>query len=175
MTEPSIKDKDGISASITMTYIVHHVYAQGGTLGSTLDNLYAKFGYFASNNSYFVSPSPATTAAIFDRIRAPAYPVRCGSYSIKSVRDVTRGFDSEHGVSTLPVDASSNFIAFAFENGVTICLRASGTEPKIKYYAELKGDFTRRDQVEAQLQLVVDAFVDALLEPYRNQLVPRTG
>jgi len=37
----------------------------------------------------------------------------------------------------LPISKSSQMITFTFENGLIATLRTSGTEPKIKYYAEL--------------------------------------
>ena len=37
----------------------------------------------------------------------------------------------------LPTSKSSEMITFIFDNGVTATIRTSGTEPKIKYYAEI--------------------------------------
>lgn len=62
-----------------------------------------------------------------------------GRYLIKSVRDLTTGYDSstiDHK-PVLPVSKSSQMITFNFDNGLIASLRTSGTEPKIKYYAEL--------------------------------------
>lgn len=61
---------------------------------------------------------------------------------VKSIRDLTTGYDSsthDHK-PLLPVSKSSQMITFNFENGLIATLRTSGTEPKIKYYAELCGD-----------------------------------
>jgi phosphomannomutase len=48
-----VHDKDGISALAFMSELVNHVYGQGKTLKTFLDELYEKFGYFVSNNHYF--------------------------------------------------------------------------------------------------------------------------
>ena len=37
----------------------------------------------------------------------------------------------------LPVSASAQSLTYGLANGVTVTLRASGTEPKLKYYAEI--------------------------------------
>lgn len=62
-----------------------------------------------------------------------------GKYPIASVRDLTTGIDTAQADnrSLLPASKSSQMITFTFENGVVITLRTSGTEPKIKYYAEM--------------------------------------
>lgn len=65
-----------------------------------------------------------------------------GQYSIKSVRDMTTGYDSstiDHR-PVLSISTSSQMITFNFDNGLIATLRTSGTEPKIKYYAELCSD-----------------------------------
>lgn len=60
-------------------------------------------------------------------------------YLIKSVRDLTTGYDSTtiDYIPLLPISKGSQMITFTFENGLIATLRTSGTEPKIKYYAEL--------------------------------------
>lgn len=60
-------------------------------------------------------------------------------YKIKSVRDLTTGYDDSQPdkKAILPVSCSSQMITFEFENGLVCTLRTSGTEPKVKYYTEL--------------------------------------
>ena len=61
-----------------------------------------------------------------------------GKYKVKNVRDLTTGIDTEQPdkKALLPTSKSSEMITFTFDNGTVITLRTSGTEPKIKYYAE---------------------------------------
>lgn len=63
-----------------------------------------------------------------------------GKYVISAVRDLTTGYDSttEDKKATLPVSKSSHMITLTFKNGLEATLRTSGTEPKIKYYTELR-------------------------------------
>lgn len=67
------------------------------------------------------------------------YPQKIGKYSIASIRDLTVDVDTSEmdGRARLPVDPNNQMITFTFNNGVVITLRTSGTEPKIKYYAEM--------------------------------------
>lgn len=63
-----------------------------------------------------------------------------GRYAVKGVRDLTTGFDSRECdlKARLPSSSSSQMITFYFENGLDATIRTSGTEPKIKYYTELR-------------------------------------
>lgn len=62
-----------------------------------------------------------------------------GAYTIASIRDLTTGRDTAQpdGLARLPSSKSSQMITFSFNNGAVVTLRTSGTEPKIKYYAEM--------------------------------------
>ena len=61
--------------------------------------------------------------------------------------------------ATLPADAKSQMITFTFENGVVSTLRTSGTEPKLKYYAEFCGKPENKDwdKIEQELDDMVAA------------------
>ena len=58
-----------------------------------------------------------------------------------NVRDLTIGYDdsTDDKVALLPADPGTEMITFTFDNGVIATLRTSGTEPKLKYYAEYCG------------------------------------
>jgi phosphomannomutase len=72
------------------------------------------------------------------------YPDRCGKYKINKIRDLTVGVivDFENGgVRTKPLfpsSRSSQMITFYFDNGCIMTIRTSGTEPKIKWYTEIR-------------------------------------
>lgn len=61
-------------------------------------------------------------------------------------------------------------ITFFFENGCVATLRGSGTEPKLKYYIELPGDFKKEAQVTKELADMVKEICDHCLEPDKNCL-----
>lgn len=67
-------------------------------------------------------------------------------YPIGSVRDLTTGYDSSQPdrKAKLPSSKSSEMITFTLENGTVLTLRTSGTEPKMKYYAEWCGSPERK-------------------------------
>ena len=55
-------------------------------------------------------------------------------------RDLTIGYDSEqpNKKPVLPISKGSQMITFRFDNELLLTIRASGTEPKIKYYADFR-------------------------------------
>lgn len=66
-----------------------------------------------------------------------------------------------------------------FNDGNTrVTFRASGTEPKIKYYAEMKASYVtsqERNALRARLESIVKVAVDQLLDPKRNGLKAASG
>jgi phosphomannomutase len=98
-----------------------------------------------------------------------------GEYEIESIRDLGEpGFDSlslDHK-PTLPTSASSPMMTFRFKNGTVAQFRASGTEPKLKYYIEMRGQpGVDRDTVVQNLRLMSKILIEALLKPEENGLI----
>ena len=166
------------------------------TVHQHLQALYAKYGEFVSYNSYVFCYDPKTTARIFERLRSgdptpsppattpagvpassDAGPIRywssCAGARVVSVKDVTKGFDTSaaDGKSDLPVTPDSEMIMFEFDNGVSVTLRTSGTEPKIKFYTEIAGQPGQsRHSLEQTLRTFVNLLVDEMLQPVANGL-----
>lgn len=136
MFTPVVYDKDGIAAASVFITMAQEWAKEGLTVREKLDQLYIKYGYFESANSYLVSPDPALTKKVFADIRSMGKPrpTKVGTRKITWWRDLTEGFDSaaSGGKPVLPVDASSQMITCELEGGVRFTVRGSGTEPKIK-------------------------------------------
>ena len=168
-------DKDGIRTGAVLAEMAVQLYASGSTLQQKLEELYQKYGYFVSQNSYFFNHDPAVMYRIFDRLRSlgpDGYPSACGAFAIAGVRDLATGLDStrEDGRAVLPVSSSSPMTTFYFANGAVITLRGSGTEPKLKYYAEMHGPV--RQPVVEELSRLVASFVEDFIQPQPNNLKP---
>ncbi|GFO18337.1 phosphoglucomutase-2 [Plakobranchus ocellatus] len=168
MCGSTVLDKDGVTAAAVVAELVNHLYSNQGSLSQQLDIIYKRYGYHLCQNSYFLCHDADTIKAMFDRLRdfegTGTYPTKCGEFAILHVRDLTIGYDSETEDKrpTLPTSKSSQMITFKFENGCVATLRTSGTEPKIKYYTELRTDPKKNlqfDEVKAQLQEIVQNIV----------------
>jgi len=164
-----IRDKDGVAASVVFAELVTALHRQGKTASSHLQGLYERYGYFQTDNSYFICTEPDIIKRIFARIRnydgtasptQPSYPRTIADLTISSIRDLTIGYDSTNPPTfkpTLPL-SSGQMIQFRAESRsdgtkITLTVRTSGTEPKIKYY--LEGSGTDAEQVAKLLPKVV--------------------
>jgi phosphomannomutase len=175
-----IPDKDGISAAAVFAEMAGFVSKEGkghSQVYQHLKGLSSRYGEFVSLNSYVFSHDEVVTDRIFKRVREGGpdggYWTECAGVAITVVVDITNGFDSSApgGKSTLPATPGSHMIMFSFENGCSVTLRTSGTEPKIKYYTEIAGAPGQpRDEVAATLDVFVNQVVDNMLQPDENGL-----
>ena len=110
-----------------------------------------------------------------DRIRANGkYDLDLSPYQVQAIRDLgVPGYDSTKpdNKPSLPCSASSPMMALTFTNGCVAQFRASGTEPKFKFYIEMKGTPGKsREDVSKELQAMVPIILEKLLEPAKNGL-----
>ena len=152
------RDKDGIGAAIVFADLAAWCESRGTTVLGYLEEIQRRFGLYVSAQRNFTFPG-AEGAQVISRImegfrRSP--PPRVGERAVKSVLDYKKG-------EKLP---PSNVLAFELEGGGRVTARPSGTEPKIKYYFELKellgsGEPVQaaRARAEAQLLKLIDAFI----------------
>ncbi|KAI4209729.1 MAG: hypothetical protein LQ351_007383 [Letrouitia transgressa] len=139
-----VLDKDGIAAAILFL----SACASWGSPWAKLQQLYERYGYFETMNTYWRSPNFETTSQAFERIRAfgKPYPPHVGSRKVLRWRDLTQGYDSatDDNIPSLPCSKSSQMITcwlsgMEKDQGIRFTVRASGTEPKIKLYLECRG------------------------------------
>lgn len=66
-------------------------------------------------------------------------------------------------------------ITFTFKNGLVVTLRTSGTEPKMKYYAEMCGKPDEKNwaKLTNTMNTMVEAIVEEFYEPSKNGLQRR--
>ena len=163
-------DKDGISAACVF---VEMKLALAGhpdgprTVSQHLLSLYQQYGEFVSYNSYVFCHDKELVRRIFARLRSGAgeggYWTECAGHQITSVHDITRGYDSTvaNKISSLPATPESEMLMFEFSNAVSVTLRTSGTEPKIKFYTEIQG---KPGDTTAQLTTKLTTFVEDVIE-----------
>ncbi|KAK8803680.1 hypothetical protein WA158_001374 [Blastocystis sp. Blastoise] len=158
------KDKDGISICIYLYQKLIQLYSDGLTLFDLLQEIYTKYGYYLTNNSYVITPSSDYTEAVFKRLRNNGqYCFKCGHFIVNSIRDLTLGYDSntQDGKPTLYVDPNAHMITYTFKEGPVVTIRTSGTEPKIKYYMECHG--TTKEEAQNLLDDFSSEFLKNML------------
>ena len=173
-----IFDKDGICAMAVFTQLANHVYTMKCiTLKDHMQEIYNKYGEFVSYNGYYIMNDKKSISIIMDHIRQNGtynMDYLGPKYQVESIRDLgVPGYDStmEDKKPKLPTSSSSPMITIRFKNGCVAQFRASGTEPKFKYYIEMKGQpGVPRSTVENDLKIMVDAILDQLLIPDKSGL-----
>ncbi|XP_063893505.1 phosphopentomutase [Helicoverpa armigera] len=189
MCDHRVPEKDGVSAAVQVASLASHLYLSGSSVLQQLYALYAQYGYHVTDNSYYICHEQATIQKIFRRIRnytAPGeYPKKVGECEIVYINDFTAGVkipENVNGEAHLNVlgtgldqdYTSGEMIIFRCSNGLTVTVRTSGTEPKLKYYSELVCEAKSRSEQEsmnAKLKVMVKAFVEELLQPRENGLL----
>ncbi|XP_052748766.1 phosphopentomutase [Galleria mellonella] len=189
MCNHRVPDKDGVSAAVQVASLASQLYSKGSSLAEQLVNLYAEYGYHVTHNSYYICHEPATIERIFRRIRnyhGPGeYPRKVGSSEIVQINDFKTGHrmpEHVNGNCRLKVVGtgldqdytSGEMVMFACADGLTVTVRTSGTEPKLKYYAELvcrAHTRTEQEEMDVKMREMVQQFVEELLQPKENGLI----
>lgn len=168
-------DKDGVSAAAVFTELISTLSEKGnGSVYEHLQSLYKYYGEFVSYNSYLLCYEPVKTDAIFARLRkggpTGGYWNECVGIKIKCIKDITLGYDSSNtsngNAADLPATPEAHMIMYEFDNGCTVTLRTSGTEPKIKFYTEMRGQpGENREEVALKLNSFVEALIEEMIQP----------
>jgi len=148
MVGTGVLDKDGVSALVCLSELIAELDSRGSKLSQQLVEIYKMYGFHCSQTSYFICHDQKLIKRVFEKLRnwegtEKTYPrtVCDGRYRVTGIRDLTTGYDSRTVslVAELPSSPSSQMVTAWLDCGVSITLRTSGTEPKVKYYAELVG------------------------------------
>lgn len=120
------RDKDSVSAVMTIVETVCYYKSLGLSLSAALDFLYDKYGYYSSAlySKYFEGEQGMIFMADFmDKLRKNPFGEICGK-AVTEIKDYSLGLDG------LP---KSNVMVFKGD-GFSLIARPSGTEPKLKFY-----------------------------------------
>ena len=163
------RDKDAISATAALCEAAAYYKAQNMTLWDAMIAMYEKYGYYKDAvKSIGLSgiEGLAKIQAIMENLRANT-PAEVGGYKVLSARDYK--LDTIKDMATGEVKPtglpSSNVLYYDMEDGVWMCVRPSGTEPKIKFYYGVKGvSLEDADKKAADMGAAVQAMVDEMLK-----------
>ncbi|DBA82022.1 TPA: hypothetical protein ACH3X1_007720 [Trebouxia sp. C0004] len=171
----SIKDKDGVAAAAVFAEMAADLNHWGISVAQHLQSLRDLYGYFETRSSYFTSDRPADIRAVFQRLRHEGnYPKALAGVEITAVRDLDSGLDTAQaeGRSRLPWQKGDLMLTFTLDNVHTLTLRASGTEPKLKYYLEVFDEDDAATAINLADKLE-DAIATELVLPEKHGLIPK--
>ena len=162
------RDKDAISATAALCEAAAYYKQKGMTLWDAMVAMYEKYGYYKDSvKSIGLSgiEGLAKIQSIMETLRNNT-PAEVGGYKVVSARDYKLDTirDMETGAVKPTGLPASNVLYYDMEDGAWICVRPSGTEPKIKFYFGVKGtSLEDADQKEADLGAAVMAMVDKMM------------
>ena len=137
------RDKDAVVAVMALCEAAAYYKTQGITLWDQMLNIYNKYGYYKED--LFTMTFKGADGAKKMQDMMDAYrkntPKQVGSYKVQRLRDYKNDVitDLATGETTPTGLPKSNVLYFELENDAWFCVRPSGTEPKIKFYAGIKG------------------------------------
>ena len=144
MAEDFVRDKDAVSACSLLAEICAYAKDQGKTLYELLMDIYMEYGFSHEFTINVVKPGKSGAdeiKAMMENFRTNPPKEIAGSKVIISKDFQSLEQTDANGVVTkLDMPETSNVLQWFCEDGTKVSVRPSGTEPKIKFYLELKGE-----------------------------------
>jgi phosphomannomutase len=147
-----VRDKDGVGGALVVAHVAAQLKAAGLTIGDRLDAISQQFGVYVSGQHNATYPG-AAGAQIIQRIMGGlrgSTPWTIGTTKVLVVRDYETGKVRHAGGDAGTLDSPpSNVLTFDLEGGDRIVARPSGTEPKIKYYFDVRAQPAAGESLDA--------------------------
>ncbi|MEQ2595201.1 MAG: phospho-sugar mutase [[Clostridium] symbiosum] len=147
------RDKDAISATAALCEAAAYYKEKGMTLWDAMVEMYEKYGYYKDEVQAIGLKGIeglAKIQEIMEYFRSNT-PAEIGGYKVLSARDYNA--DTVKDMTTGAVEPtglpSSNVLYYDLEDNAWLCVRPSGTEPKIKFYLGVKGSSLEDADVKA--------------------------
>lgn len=137
-----VRDKDAVVASMLICEMAAYYRANGSSIKQRLEEIYSQYGRYFNKTDSFEFPGLSgmdKMAGIMNQLRQEP-PAAIGAHKITKAVDFKKS--EETGLPP------ANVLLYELENGATVIIRPSGTEPKIKAYFTTLGN----DLAEAQAQ-----------------------
>lgn len=159
-----VRDKDAVDASMLICEMAAHYKLQGISILDALKRIYEKYGTFIHQQQSFTCEGASgmeRMAEIMAGLRADT-PKELAGRKVTVFRDYqascTQYFDTgAQEVIQLP---KSDVLEWVLDNGASVVLRPSGTEPKIKAY--YTGSGASREEVLAFLDVLKADFTKVI-------------
>ncbi|MBO5851667.1 MAG: phospho-sugar mutase [Clostridia bacterium] len=136
------RDKDAVVASMLFAEMACYYEFLGVSIYSVLCDLYEKYGYVL-DKTFSIAYSGANA---MDKMEKAVEKLRSvnlediGSYKVIATRDYLSGVRTlNNGYKTALEYKNVNCVYYELEVGGFVCVRPSGTEPKLKIYYSVKG------------------------------------
>lgn len=162
------RDKDAIVATMALCEAAAYYRTQGKTLWDAMLDMYERYGYYKDDIQSITLKGIEglqKIQQIMDTLRKNP-PAEIGGYTVLKARDYQADTikDTATGEVTKTGLPSSNVLYYDLSDDAWVCVRPSGTEPKVKFYYGIKGDsLADAEEKSAKLGKEVLAMIDAIL------------
>ena len=162
------RDKDAVAASMVLCEAAAFYKTQGKTLWDAMIDLYEKYGYYKDDVKSITLAGIEgleKIQTIMNTLRDNA-PAEIGGYKVARVRDYKKGIitdmsDGSESPAGLP---ESNVLYYDLPDAAWVCVRPSGTEPKVKFYYGIKAEnMVAADEKSEALGKAVLAMIEPML------------
>lgn len=154
------RDKDGISAVMSLCEAASYYKSKGMTLWDQMINIYEKYGYYKEGQvSITLEGSYGATKIkeMMDNLRKNL-PKTVAGYKVLRFKDIANDINKDMTTGEISNTGlpKSNVLYFDLEKDSWCCVRPSGTEPKIKLYFGVKG--TSFENANSEIEKLKEAF-----------------
>lgn len=137
------RDKDAIVATMALCEAAAYYKSKGKTLWDAMIDMYEKYGYYKDDIKSITLKGIeglAKIQEILETLRNDP-PAKIGDYKVLSARDYKKDTikNMETGEVTPTGLPGSNVLYYDLNDDAWLCVRPSGTEPKVKFYYGVKG------------------------------------
>ena len=162
------RDKDAIVATMALCEAAAYYKTQGKTLWDAMVDMYDKYGYYKDDIQSITLKGIEglqKIQEILETLRKNP-PMEVGGYKVLKARDYQA--DTIKDIATGEVVPTglpaSNVLYYELTDDAWLCVRPSGTEPKVKFYYGIKGtSLEDADAKSAKLGEEVLAMIHAML------------
>lgn len=144
MAQDFVRDKDAVSACSLLAEICAYAKDQGKTLYELLMDIYLEYGFSKEFTINVVKPGKSGAdeiKAMMEKFRNnPPKEIAGSKVVIAKDYKTLEQTDANGVVTKLHMPETSNVLQWFCEDGTKVSVRPSGTEPKIKFYLEVKGE-----------------------------------
>jgi phosphomannomutase len=151
----TVRDKDGVSASLLMAEMAAGLKAEGRTLSDVLDDLAVEHGVHATDSFSVRVADLSLIGTVMERLRQQP-PAEVAGIPVGRADDLAQGSDQ-----LPPTDG----LRFYLDDGSRVIVRPSGTEPKLKVYLEViepVGGAAKLDRARKRAEVRLEAIREAM-------------
>lgn len=162
------RDKDAIVATMALCEAAAYYKTLGKTLWDAMIDMYEKYGYYKDDIQSITLKGIEGLEKIqniLETLRKEP-PAEIGGYGVQRARDYKAGTikDLRTGDTSDTGLPASNVLYYELENDAWVCVRPSGTEPKVKFYYGIKGNSLENvDEISAKMGASVLEMVEKML------------